>query len=469
MHVFGLAVSEWPLTTRWRRLLLLAAVGAATILPTLEAARLAIALTLGASTDPTTLQHALELDPASAEIHHRLGMVLFYSDALAGRGAALDHLRRATELSPHEALYWSDLASACEASHVVPCVDGAVERALGASPMTPRLYWSAANYDLRAARQDEALGNFRRLLELDPTYAQAVFRVCLRMLGTPEIVERGILATNRNPHVSVAFVNLVSSLGEDDSAYAEWRHLESADYADRAEEAGALADSVPLSLAEVEPYLDRLIDAGRETEAVAVWSDLERLGVVRAPEPASSEDTASPAVAAREPQLVFNAGFESNPLNMGFDWRFNPEPFVSVALSNEAHSGAHSLRIEFTGDRNQEYEPIFEIVPVEPGRSYALSVFVRSQSITSDTGPRLRVRDLQCASAPCLDTSSADVASTTPWHATSLDFTAGPQTRFVRLSIWRPRSRGYPAEISGVLWVDDVSIVERPLEASARR
>jgi len=230
-----------------------------------------------------------------------------------------------------------------------------------------------------------------------------------------------------------------------------------------------VADSAPLSLADVNPYLDHLIQSGRQREAVTVWSDLERFGVVAMPDHAPREDTGSPAHTAAESQLVFNGGFERNPLNAGFDWRYNPEPFVSVSRSNVAHGGADSLRIEFTGDRNQDYEPVFEIVPVEPGGSYALSAFVRSQSITSDTGPRLRVRDVECSSAPCLDVSSADVTSTTPWHATTLDFSAGSRTRFVQLSIWRPRSRGYPAEISGAFWVDDVSIVAQPLEASARR
>lgn len=459
------------MSTRARRFLFAAAVGVVAILPAIETARLAVALTLGTSTDPATLQRALALDPASAETEHRLGMVLFYSDSSPERGSALEHLRRATALAPREALYWSDLASVCETLGDARCAGGAAAQSLAASPMTPRLYWSTANYYLRDGRQSEALGTFRRLLELDPSYAGAVFRVCLQMLGTPGVVAQGILAANHNPHVSVAFVNLASSVGDLDSAYAEWRRLASAEYADQAYGSGTSGDprSDPLSLAEVEPYLDRLIDSGREPEAMAVWSDLQRLGVVAEPDHAARGAAGPSAGTAPESQTVFNGGFEQNPLNAGFDWRYNPEPFVSVARSNVAYNGSHALRIEFTGDRNQEYEPVFEIVPVEPDRSYVLSAFVRGQSITSDTGPRLRVRGLDCAPGSCLDVSSAEVTSTTPWHAASLTFTTGTQAGFVRLSIWRPRSRGYPAEISGVFWVDDVSIVARALEASAQR
>ncbi len=464
MRILRPRVSACSLPTRPRRLLFLALAAAVAIMPAFEAARIATAVTLGTSLDLATLQRALAMDPGNAEIEHRLGLLLFYSDSSPDRSRGLDHMRRAAELDADEALYWSDLAAACESSHDVSCADGATARALDASPMTPRLYWSAGNYHLRAGWRADALANFRRLLDLDPSYADAVFQVCLRASGSSDSIRQGILATNRNPQVSITFVNLASGLGDDDSAYTEWRHFASADYADGAYEAGN-AHHVPMSLTEVEPYLDHLIADGKERDAVAVWTDLQRLSVV----PASGSDFHTgklPADDALQSQPVFNGGFERSPLNAGFDWRYNSQPFVSVALADASHSGSHSLRVEFTGNLNQEYEPIFEVVPMEPGRSYALSAFVRSQAIASDTGPRLRVRDLGCSSASCLDISTPDVTSTTPWHEVNVSFTAGPETRFVRLSIWRPRSRGYPSEISGVLWVDDVSIIERPPQPS---
>lgn len=474
MRLLSSSVRELPLSTPGQRVVFLVAAGIIAMLPAFEAARIATAVTLSGSADPATLQRALAIDPGNDEIEHRLGMALFYSDGSADRRSGLDHLRRATELNPREALYWSDLAAACEASRDASCASDAVARALAASPMTPRLYWSAANYDLRAGRESDALANFRHLLELDPAYAASVFQTCLRVFGTPTDIEQGILATNRNPHVSMAFINLVSGVGDAADAYAEWRRL-SADYADDAGDnkknaaEGDKTDgegSAPLNLAEVEPYLDRLISSGREHEAISVWTGLQRLSVIRGSGPRLRSEAQSSAPSGLVNELVFNGGFERVPLNAGFDWRLNPEPFVSIALSKESHAGSHAVRIELSGDRNQEYEPLFEIVPVRPGRSYVLSAFVRSQAITSDTGPQLRVRDLACSSTPCLDVSTPDVISTTPWHAIRATFTASPETRYVRLSIWRPKSRGYPSEIGGVLWVDDVSIVEQPLEAS---
>lgn len=441
------SVAALALPTAARRALFVAAACAIAALPALEAARIAAAGTLGASADPALLSRVLALDPANPAIEHRLGLALFYAAAAPDRKAGLAHLRRATEIDPREALYWSDLAPACEAERDTSCGDESVTRALDASPMTPRLYWAAGNYELRAGLQTDGLAAFRRLLALDPSYAGEVFQVCSAMLGSPELVQSELLAGNRNQHVAVAFVKAVSGLGAADTAFEEWQTL----VRERGPAiAAAGGGPEPLSLAEVEPYLDRLIALGRQQEGVAVWRDFARLGVIGA---STDQESAS--------GLVFNGGFESAPLNAGFDWRFNDEPFAASFRTDDAHSGLHALRVEFTGDRNGEYEPVDQVVPVVPGHSYTLSAFVRSQAIASDTGPRLRLRDLACAA--CLDVASADVQSTTPWHQITVAFTVGPETRFVRLSVWRPRSRGYPAGISGELWLDDVSITEQPV------
>ena len=56
------------------------------------------------------------------------------------------------------------------------------------------------------------------------------------------------------------------------------------------------------------------------------------------------------------------------------------------------------------------------------------------------------------------DAISDTTMGTTPWHPLRLSFSTGPQTRAVRLSFWRPRSRVFPMEISGTCWLDVVSL-----------
>ena len=121
-----------------------------------------------------------------------------------------------------------------------------------------------------------------------------------------------------------------------------------------------------------------------------------------------------------------------------------------------AYHGAHCLRIDFTVNRNDEYEPVSQIVAVLPSHSYRLEAYVRSEDITSDTGPSLRVTDTQQPSFS--DAISETTVGTTPWHPVRLDFSTGTETQAVRLSIWRPHGRTFPTEISGTFWLDAVSL-----------
>ena len=95
-------------------------------------------------------------------------------------------------------------------------------------------------------------------------------------------------------------------------------------------------------------------------------------------------------------------------------------------------------------------------MPVLPNHSYRVEAYVRSEDITSDTGPSLRVRDPQQPSFR--DAVSDTTVGTTPWHPMRVYFSAGPNTHAVRLSVWRPLGRVFPTEITGSFWLDRVSV-----------
>jgi len=206
-----------------------------------------------------------------------------------------------------------------------------------------------------------------------------------------------------------------------------------------------VAKPSPFGFPQAQPFLDHLLSSGRIQEAQSVWQDLIRLGVVEKP---PDPDPAN---------LVFNGSFERSPLSAGFDWRLEPGPHVFTDFSDpSAYQGARCLRVDFTVGRNEEYEPVYQTVPVVPGQTYLLTAYVRSKDVTSDSGPRLRVLDPLHPES--LDASSETTVGTATWHPLNLKFQAGMQTHFVRLSVWRPRSRSFPSEISGVFWVDAVSL-----------
>ena len=383
-----------------------------------------LAGTVSSFATPSIGRWLLAWDANDPRLEDQLGQGLKDTDQAEG----LRHLGRATQLSPASRLYWSDLELACETAGDAQCTDQARERLLRLCPMVPGYYWLEADSCLRTNRLDPALAQYRRLLELDPSYAASVWSN-LQDLHQPERVYERVLADNPRAELKVGYVDFLSDQGDNETAFLIWRRLA----------AGSL--SFPYSSAA--PYLDRLIALGRIKEALNVWQDLERLGIV---EPGSEKGN-----------LMFNGGFERPPLNSGFDWRTGSTTYLAVDFSAPlAFHGKHSLRIDFTVSRNDQYEPVYQIVPVLPRQTYRLEAYVHTQEITSDTGPSLRVHDLTSGGIP--DAVSETAVGTTPWHLVRVSFTTGPHTQAVQVSFWRPRSRVFPTEIVGTAWLDAVSL-----------
>jgi hypothetical protein len=402
-----------------------------TLVGSVEAIKIAAVTTLEKSADVSAIQKALAMDSGNPLLHNRLSQL--YGDSLehANLTAALEEARRATALNPHKSDYWLTLASACESVSDNTCADQALERALELSPMVPQVWWVAGNHYLRTDQPEAALPCFHRLLELGPDYAAPTFDLTLRAYGSPKMILQKVVGDEKDPRLGLAFVDFVSANNQFDAAHQAWTRI-----ADGGSQFPFVA---------VRPYLERLLDHGRYQEARAIWLHLERRGIIA--KPADSE----------EGNLVFNGGFEQLPLGAGFDWRSHPSSYTSVDFADPSpYAGAHCLRVDFPVGQNDEFEPVYQILPVVPKQTYTLTAYVRSRDITSDSGPRLRVTDADCPS--CLDARTDTTVGSTPWHTVTQKFSAGPQTQAVRVAVWRQRSRVFPMEISGTFWLDDVSV-----------
>jgi len=425
---------ELPLLPRWRSGVLFLVVGVGSALLGGEAFRAAFIAMLGESVEAGTLQRAVALDPADPELHHRLGMILCDSLAEADRAEGMKHLRRATELNPYAARYWSDLASVCELAGDTTCATQGVERAVKLSPMTPQLHWVAANTFLRAGQNDAAMEEFRRVLELDPAYGPATFQICLGSLRDPQLILDRVLPPGKDPLPKLAYMKFLSANEMPDLVHQVW--------------VKTVEEGTPFPLPLITPYVEHLLEFGQVEEAQGVWRDLEKLQVVSNPGP------------SEEGNLVFNGDFEQTPLNVGLDWCYQVGPYIALDFSDAgAHSGKRCLRMDFTVSRNEEYRPLYQLVPVASNQAYLLTAYVRSQDITSDSGPRLQIVDTVHPRGP--NVVSETTIGTTPWHPISLKFCTGPDTKLVQLSVTRVRARAFPTEITGSFWLD--TVVLRPL------
>ncbi len=302
--------------------------------------------------------------------------------------------------------------------------------------MDPEALSLAANYYLASERPDLALEQFGHLLRIAPNYDHDVFRICTSAGYPPSQLAQMFMGAG--PTVMLDYLSYLTGHGQSGSARELWSEL--------VRKAGN--GEFSFSPAAVAPYVNFLLGSGLGQDAQTARSDLAKLKVF------DSDQVA-------EGNLVFNGNFEHRTSNDGFDWRSSgaPYPIVDFAVGG-AYSGSRCLRVNFTVGLNDEYLLAYQFLPLQPNSHYLLSAYVRSESITSDSGPRLRIYDPSCRT--CLDATSEGTVGTTPWHQISVAFSTGPGTQIGRLELFRSPGRFFPKDITGIFWLDDVQLRQEP-------
>jgi tetratricopeptide (TPR) repeat protein len=367
---------------------------------------------------------ALAVDPSNSALHNRAGVLYLNGEAMQPEKAAQE-LRQAVTLNPHVAEYWINLGRACFLANELDCAGDAYEHSVALAPLTPRVLHEATVYYVASANPAQALHSLHRLLGIDPASAGPALSMCLHAFSPERLWS--VIRDQPNTSVKFEFFQILSAQGMDQAAQQFWREF--------------IAARPSISLDDAKPYLSLLEQQQNFPSLVRVWQGLDAI------------HTAGMPVRA-ENNLVVNARFLQPPANAGLDWHVRPEQFLNTDVAETERGNA--LELEFTVADNAEHEPAYQFVPVEPGRSYEVRALARSEEITSDSGPRLRVVDPACAG--CVDASSSSTTGSTGWHDIATVFTAGPATQIVRLSVWRARSRSFPTEIRGRFWLNDVSI-----------
>ena len=432
-------ILTYGLDSRWRVNIFLLAITLPGLLLIAQVVRIAMAHQWGESTNLAEVSKAANLDPVNPFYQYKMGLLYEYDWQHMNLESAVRYLKVAATLQPNRADYWSSLGHACFTVGDALCADKAYDNSISLAPGIPRYQWEIANYFLLAGRQKESLPHFRRFLELNSNDAALTFTICLRAFEDPDLIWTALLEGGGDANLKVAYINFLNDHGRSADAYQFWNKI---------------ADSrTKVSFSAVQPYLERLIGANQIEQASKVWQDMQSLEVIRK---AGTDDPGN---------RIFNGGFEQEPLNSGFDWRYQAQQYLALGFANDCYEGKRCLQLDFTVPNNAEYQPLYQVVPVQPDQQYELSAHVRSADISSDSGPRLRVVDPKCPA--CLSVESQASVGTTAWHEISLTFVSGPKTDVVNVLLWRPRGRSFPMEIQGHFWLASVSLRPAPANQAA--
>jgi hypothetical protein len=374
------------------------------------------------------LQRAVRVDPSDADLQLRLARTYQYEPAAADPDKASEHLLRALQLDPYDPQAWLELGGALEFQGKTTEAENCLRRADSLAPNLPVYQWAIGNFFLLHGNTREAFQHFRVVLKGTKEYNEMLYDTAWKASGDARTILEQLIPDSPGPEFDyLAYLIRHQRLP---ALHDLWQRI--------------MLSPEPFPPAWASGYIDQLIASGRPEEADQVWTDLITKGLIKAPERGA------------EHNLLINGNFEEEVLNMGFGWRILPVEGVYAGVDPTTyHSPGHSLSVEFPGNQNVGYAHVLESVLVEPNRTYQLQGFMKTEGITTDSGPRLQVRDYYSPAA--LDKASEGLTgSSVGWVPVTLEFTTGPKTRLIVVSLTRFPSQKINNMIKGKVWIDDL-------------
>ena len=392
--------------------------------------------------DPPTFQNlerAVRVDPGNSEYHLRLARMAQYSVEDMNPELAMAQLIEAARLSPRDPQPWLELSAAQGFQSDMAGSEASLRRADSLAPNLPSVQWVIGNFFLLRGDIDEAFRHFKIVLSGSPKYNAILFSTAWKATDDGEKILRELIPEKVGTEID--YLYYLVSQEQYSEALAVWKRIAAGSEIFPAMSAAGL--------------FNRLIAAHMADEAAQVWNDLLSKGVIK------------PTYQPTGDNLLVNGNFEEDLLKMGFDWHIVPREGNYVGLDGSTfHSPSHAFLITFSGKENVNYRHVFQYVRVSPGHSYRLTGFLKTEGITTDSGPRLEVRDAYDRAA--LEEFSEGLTGTSGgWSQVILDFTTGRKTDLIVVGISRLPSTKLDNLIAGKVWVDDLSLT--PLPASAAR
>ena len=374
------------------------------------------------------LKLAARLVPSNSDYQQFLGRYYLYTIEAMDLAKSEAHFRKATKLNPNEPKLWLQLASSLEYQGKFDVAEQFYLRAANLAPVNPIVAWSAGQFFLRQEKFDAALTHFRVVLLGTNSYNRALFETAWKALGDPNKILKDLIPSNQK--TEIAYLNYLSEERRFGAAKKVWKRV--------------ISHPDSFELRHAGPYINQLLVAGMGVRAHETWTEL-------------LENQPKPYYPSGGENLIVNGNFEEKPLGFGFDWR---EGRINGAVMeydrNVFRSPGHSALIRFQGKNNVHYQHFFQWVKVKPLKRYRFQASMRTENITTDSGPLFEIVDPFNLSQ--LHQVSDDLVGTWGWQTVTMDFRTGPRTKIIQLKVVRLPTRKLDNLVSGKVWIDDVSI-----------
>ena len=403
--------------------------GAAWIVKTYFAYRAGHTLTID------SLRLASRLNPGNSTYHVQLGRLYQYSITNPKPSEAVEQFHAAVTANPYSPQAWINLAAAHEFQGDPAKAEEGLRHASELAPHLPVYQWTIGNYFLLHGNTQEAFRHLKVVLAGTRQYDRTVFNVAWKASPNATQILQDLIPNDLPAEFS--YLNYLTKEQHYPEANKVWKRI--------------TGNTESFDPHEASGYIDTLIRTGQAGTAYQAWADLQEKGLIRNPPGGPNQN------------LVTNGKFEDPLLNMGFGWRIQNVSGVYAGLDTATfHSPGHSLSVQFTGNQNLNYHQVFQFVKVTPNHQYQLDAFMKTQKITSDSGPRLEVVDAYDPHAIDKFTPGM-IGSSGGWNPLNMNFTTGPNTQLLLVLLVRPPSHADDdTGITGKVWLDDVQIYSMP-------
>jgi tetratricopeptide (TPR) repeat protein len=356
--------------------------------------------------DPAIYERAIRYDPQNADYHFVLAQIYNYSTPYLNLPRAQAEYEAAVRLNPDRAAYWLELSKYYEQLGNKGRCLSAMQMALKNDPNYAQTHWAAANLYVRIGDLKSADVEFHRTAELDDSYVQQVLDLASRFSDdSRKLIET--IVPDTKPADLLALSYFISQKNEDGAALV-WERLRA-------------FNTTPQERA---PYVDHLVSIGLPHRALGIFS----YGNSESPE-------------------FFNGDFEMEPMNRSFDWHFSSSENAKARRDTAiAKSGQSSFLVVFDGKENVDYNDLWHWLPVDKGRNYNLTFWMKTDAISTDEGMFVEVD----GHASGKRTGSND------WEEFTISFIATADLVTVRLR--RAPSRKLDNLLKGRVWVDAFSL-----------
>jgi tetratricopeptide (TPR) repeat protein len=367
------------------------------------------------------LRRAVRLSPGNADYRHRLGR--YFAFVAADPESAIESLRAAVALNPHDATSWLDLAAAYQVTGDIAGQRSALDRALQSEPTAPGIAWEAANFFLIDGEIDRALREFHVVIENDNSLMDAALRTCWRVRPDTDALLRDVVPARTD--TLIFFLALLRSWQETEGAIKTWNRL------------AQLHEKFQNRY--LYDYVTYLIGVHRPDMAISAWEQ-------------TADTLGLSAYLPTDDNLVVNGDFSLDILNGGFDWTYVNRPGVRPLLDpSDFRQGHRSLSLTFEGPGIND-AGIQQLIPVRGATTYDFSAYYKSANFEGAGGPQIVLRDAYTG-APLYASDPLNDADF--WREVHSKVTTPDTTTLLLLAIER-----FPAgsPIRGKLWLDDFGL-----------